>query len=231
MDDIQKSIFRNLKSGDYYHDALEWYSFNYVYPASQRIFIALILTLIMAMTSILFSTYKDGTFGTEEYFYFTSIKDETKQKLTLTELTHPISEQLAVAEFMLKKYVSKYEVYDTANITQQIDYIRRNSSKSVLKSFFKDIQNFENDAQISQNKDFIKIMPQNINIRFLLDQNQNAEEAEVTIKSMKMDYAKGEQVTIDKKVFLRFELTNIKDIIEYQKPLIFQVNEYRIIDK
>jgi type IV secretion system protein VirB8 len=48
MDEINKSVLNNLRSGQYYIDARDWYSKKYIYPIFERslIFVIAVIFLI-----------------------------------------------------------------------------------------------------------------------------------------------------------------------------------------
>ncbi|MBN8828399.1 MAG: hypothetical protein J0H68_06805 [Sphingobacteriia bacterium] len=228
MSDINRSIVNSIESREYFKDAYEWYNFKYIYPVTQKPLITLFLLMYAFLAMIAYSILTNVSSKDDTYIFVSRIKDTVNQNSRLISLDHPISSQLAVADYLIKFYIKKYESYDYDQLDNQIYYIRNSSTRSVVNNFYKNIQiaNYNSPINLYQKHTILKV--DKINIQFLVNQFNNAEEAIVDFDVLTIKKGLEQINKVHKQILISFMLTDIEEVLNNQKPLIFQVREYKL---
>jgi len=139
MDDISKSIIRNVENGQYFKDALEWYSRRYLSPFVQRnMFFVLFLIFGLFFGILLLNAF--NLFPLEkEYFYKLQAPKNGKLSYYMTEeflKTRGVKSFEHLASKLAGNYVKTYEKYDYEEIKSQFNVIYNSSTKEVFDQFY-----------------------------------------------------------------------------------------------
>lgn len=228
MDEIQNSIHESLKNGTYFKDAMEWYEFQYIYPATQRVFWLIFLLSTLAIFSLVYNIVTTVSLKNYNYHYISQIQDDTTQQSRLLSLTHKTSSKLAIAEYLLKNFIKQYETYNLDTLDTQIKYLKDNASKSLYYRFLisRQISN-PNSLTVLYGKNFF-VDIKDIKISFNLNQFNDSNMATASFKKVFTNRVTGEVTEKEYKAQIRFLLSELEDTLVKGKPLIFRAKEYKL---
>jgi len=136
MEPILNSVQEYIKSGEYFKDARSWYNFKYIYPLSQRSFLLIVCTFLLALLigvmlniSNLFPIVNQVRYSLKASSYQSSASI-TKANLIKN---NPIA---SIADIMVKNYLIHREEYDYDNLKKQFVFVQNNSTRIVFRKFF-----------------------------------------------------------------------------------------------
>ena len=136
MDEVSKSIAKNVRSGRYFSDAREWYAIRYLTPITERTVLILVtmFALFAGCVALLASYHMFPLIKPYEVVlnvndtmdHYTSIKRLGKQGVTTRQV---------VAQYLLENYVMVRESYDYKEFEPQFKRMQEASSKKVSREF------------------------------------------------------------------------------------------------
>jgi type IV secretory pathway component VirB8 len=137
MDRVSKSIAKNIQTGDYFKDAMHWYTHKYLRPALQRSYLFVFTMFFLSIVILVIGSIDMLLPMTQEIGFVTRVKDSLG-KVTIVHSLEGKEDETAdrmLARYMLKSYVHKREEYSYSNIAAQNIYVSNTSSKPVAKQF------------------------------------------------------------------------------------------------
>lgn len=136
MDEISKSLMKQIKEGRYFSDAREWYSLRYLMPVPERSLLIFITSLsIVASIVAVWTSYSmfpvvrpyEVIIKAESSLdYYAVIKRLTEENLTTRQ---------SIAKYLLQDYVVTRESYDYKEFEPQFRRMKEASSKKVYREF------------------------------------------------------------------------------------------------
>ena len=131
------SLKEYVESGEYFSDALKWYESKYIYPFTQRSYVAIMAVIILTvLVGISLNTYE--MFPTEVQVKY-SIKANVSQNKTaqIIRADHVNDQALAsVIDIMIRNYIDKRESYVFSDLKSQFTYIKNNSTRIMFRRFY-----------------------------------------------------------------------------------------------
>lgn len=140
MDEISQSIAKNIKSGKYFEDALDWYHLQYVLPISDRSYYFLIfIVAVLAMSTV--AIVWNDSYPIKRVIPYYVMSDNTMDYFSVMkpikdyEVKTDHDANYGILRYLLMNYVKTYESYSFNNLEQQLKRIRHASSRSIYKRF------------------------------------------------------------------------------------------------
>lgn len=231
MENIDKSITEMVRSGKYYEDAYEWYADKYLKPSSQRSILALFVLFAVVINYFAFdilSNIDDKNFNPSAMVY---IDDTINKRLKLIEPNNIDQDSaLAIAEYFLKIYIKKYESYNYSDFQTNNDFIKKYSNRAVLSKYYKytQLSNIESPINIYQQNGHISV--ENVKVDFIKNDSGYASQAKIdALLSYYNANDNSKSYKASKKIYVEFFMTDIEEVLNKQKSLVFQIRDYRII--
>lgn len=136
MDEISKSLMKQIKDGRYFSDARDWYSLRYLMPVPERSL--LIFITILSLIAGLVATWTSYSMFPVVRSYEVMIRVDSSidtysiiKRLTEEGLTT----RQSVAKYLLQDYVKVREAYDYQEFEPQFLRMKEASSKKVYREF------------------------------------------------------------------------------------------------
>lgn len=139
MDEITRSIAKNIQSGQYYKDARDWYSFRYLAPITERslLFVIMLVSIFSGVIAVITSNSMFPT--TTEVPVVVKVDDSLEHYTAIHRLNEKSSDNVdpynAVAQYLVEHYVRIRESYDYTQFEPQYLRMRGASSKKVFREF------------------------------------------------------------------------------------------------
>ncbi len=139
MDEITRSIAKNIQNGQYYKDAREWYSFRYLAPVTERSLL-FVITLVAILSGIIAVVTSKSMFPTmTEVPVVVKVDDAIDHYTAIHRLSDRDATGVipynAVAQYLVEHYVRIRESYDYTQFEPQYLRMRGASSKKVFREF------------------------------------------------------------------------------------------------
>ncbi len=136
-------LYKNIKSGEYFKEALNWYNLKYVYPLVQRsyfIFITIICVFIIIFTFISLYNFLPLIRPVSISVGLENLADDFAEIKVMPEKNDP---NLEVKKFLLSEYVKARESYAFDDIEKNLGFIKNMSSETEYLKFanFMNIRN------------------------------------------------------------------------------------------
>lgn len=135
-----------IESGEYFNDAKKWYDFKYIYPFSQRSFVA-ILSIIMCALFIGVLININGLLPIviKVKYSINSVNSENKTAEIIRANQIQNKPLESIVDIMVKNYVQQRERYNYDLLKKQFTYIKNNSTRIVFRRFY-NFMNIDNPA-------------------------------------------------------------------------------------
>ena len=231
MENIDKSIIQMVKSGKYYQDAYDWYADKYLKPSSQRFILALFALSMLIINYISFITISNIDTENSNPRVIAYVDDAINKQLRLIEPDNIKQDSgLGIAEYFIETYVKKYESYSYKNFQSNIDFIKKYSNMAVLSKYYKytQLSNIDSPINLYQANGHINV--DDIKVSFIRDESGNSSQAQIdALLSYYNPNDQSKNYKANKKIYIDFFMTDIEEVLNKQKSLIFQIRDYRII--
>lgn len=140
MDEISKSLMRQIKDGRYFSDAREWYSLRYLMPVPERSLLIFITTLSLIAGMVATWTSYSMFPIIRPYEVIIKVDDSKDNFSVIRRLTEPgLTTRQSIAKYLLQDYVMTREAYDYKEFKQQFLRMKEASSKKVYREFERDM--------------------------------------------------------------------------------------------
>lgn len=201
-------IRESIENGDYFKDAMEWYSLSYISPITERAFFVLLSILSVFITYMFITIISSALPLKETVPVVIKEKDTAVYRTTIKSIKHKDEAKTtdeAVLRFLLINYIKEREEHNykrakIQDVNEKLDKIKNNSSVEVFEQF----------------KDFMSRSNPSSPIHFF---NKNVER-KITINSFK--FAKTKKITLFDKMkgFLAMQALPTKAYINYTSHTI-----------
>ncbi len=221
MRTVEKSkLLESVKNKDYFDQAKEWYYYRYLFCIIERSWLLLIvLLLLVCVFSLLLNIYLLFPITQDQNFvkYVSHTGDEFSLKKKLS-INHKENEHVAIARYLVQKYVELYESYQTVQQSFQESFIKSHSTRQIRKKFS---ERMVNEVSTYPRKVFnIEISKLAVEQSILnLELNGSATITFTTEQNKKI---------IEQTVEMGFILSNIQEGINMAMPFKFMVKGYEL---
>ncbi|AIL65649.1 Type IV secretion system protein virB8 [Rickettsiales bacterium Ac37b] len=225
MDEINKSLLNNLKSGQYYHDGRLWYMRKYIYPILERSLLTFLFAII-AVTFLLISYAIYTQLPLKKIVpILVKIQNLTEDISVIHSIEYPNeSTSISLAKYLASKYIIWRESYSYADIDTQINKIKNNSTKFVFKQFYNSLSLENANSPVLLYQQYIT---RSINIESVAVSNQ-AQSIIVKFSATIKDTNSGSE---EKSLWLAnisYDMSDIELIMKKNAPLNFLVTDYNV---
>ncbi len=219
MRNIEKSkLLESVENKGYFDQAREWYYYRYLFCIVERSWLLLIvLFLSVCVFSLLLNIYllfpikQDTNFV--KYVSHTGDEFSLKKKLSTN---HKENEHVAIARYLVRKYVELYESYQTVQQPFQESFIKYHSIRQIRRKFS---ERMVNEVSTYPRK-VLNIEVSKLAIeRSTLNLELNGS-ATITFTTEQ------NKRTIEQTVEIGFILSNIQEAINGATPFKFMVKSY-----
>ena len=134
----QEDIVGEVKSGQFFAEALDWYNQIYIYPVIQRTsLISITIICIFINVTAYYALYKFLPL-IKKFQVGVVNPDETEYYAEVIKLHDPVlTEKEVVFEYMAKFYVTSRETYSFNDLQRNLDVVKNMSSKQVYENYSK----------------------------------------------------------------------------------------------
>lgn len=136
MDEVSKSIAKNVRSGRYFADAREWYAVRYLTPVAERTGLILIAIFAMVAGSVAVLASYHMFPIVNPYELVLKTDDTIDHYTSIEKLTRKgVSTRQVVAQYLIENYVTVRESYNYKEFEPQFKRMQHASSKKVFREF------------------------------------------------------------------------------------------------
>lgn len=144
MKQQQGHLQEDVRSGQYFLNAMQWYKNKYIHPFSERS-VLLVLSLVVCLLFLALATNISKLFpAVLRVKYTINVDDASGKAARIVRANTVINNPLAsLTEILLRNYVLNREQYDYEKMKKQFIYMKNNSTRIVFRKFynFMDISN------------------------------------------------------------------------------------------
>jgi type IV secretory pathway component VirB8 len=227
MDDISRTIAQNVKTGQYFKDARNWYTNKYIGPITERSVLVVMMVAASVAASVIIYIFSASFPIRREVPFVIKVQDSLDYYSVIRALGgESIPPQKALAEYLVEDYVTNRESYSSNKLEKQALRVRAASSRQVYKKY---------DAEISINNPESPVliyqrMKRRIEIVSIALQGTENEytSAVVTFKATIDDPRVKEKTVTTHEALINFTLADIQRIIKEKVPLDFIVTNYSV---
>ncbi len=233
MDDLNRSIIREIQSGRYYINARKWYANKFIYVIAERSYLAIITSAFIIALCILGFFYMEINPLSQQSSYLISLPDITKQYAVVKAIGDAErSPQMNINKYMLGQYVIQRESYTFKKITAELagnnEFIKKTSSNEEYLKYknYISINNPYSPVLLYRTNNKVDIR---ITKTMLLKQEINATYNKATIyyDSILTSFITGKVTTTKMAVDINYQIEDINKAIDKRK-LNFLVLSYYI---
>lgn len=228
MDEVSRSIAKNIRNGRYFADARDWYARRYLVPISERSLLILLTIIAVIAGSVaaissyqmfpVVSPYELVTHVNDSLEHFSTIKRLEKKGLTTRQV---------VAQYLLENYVVTRESYNYKAFEPQFKRMRAASSKKVFREFK---QEMDLKNPLSRPLIYGKDVTRGVKVlSFAFDKvGRHTEAAAVVFETIvKSDMPKGEESVERWGAHIEYTLSDIDEAMKTKK-IEFIVTNYKV---
>ncbi len=222
MDKLLKSLQDYIKSGEYFVDSREWYNTTYLYPLVQRSVLLFFFGIMLTLSVIMIASVNSLLPLVQDVRY--TITAETLKNATITSANHVKNDEIsAIADIMIRNYVTHRESYDYDLLRPQFQFIQNNSTRIVFLQFV----NFMNiDNPISPVMRYQRNFRRTVNISSITYHKNNV--AEVIFTSLVNNISKEVLERVVWKAMINFEIDPINIHLPPKSKFNFAVTNYKL---
>ncbi len=229
MDDLNRSISKHIKTGQYFVDARLWYANKFVYVAVERAYLSIIVICFLIGLSILGLFYTRIDPAASKIPYLITLPDITNQYAKIDYIGDlSKSPQVNVTEYMLKKYVTKRESYNAKafddQLKSQVNFIQGTTAPTEYLNYqnYISINNPDSPRMRYQYSNSVDIRIKNITLTNL---DKKESQAVVYFDSILYNFMTNQTKTYNMVASISFRIDNINQVID-KKQLNFLVLSY-----
>ncbi|RYE05780.1 MAG: virB8 family protein [Rickettsiaceae bacterium] len=212
-----------IKSGKYFKDAREWYSFKYLHPLSQRSFLLLIcLIYLLLLLGAAYSLNNILPLINQVRYSLSTVSYQSSANIIKADSLGN-NALASIADVLVRDYIKVRESYNYDDLRKQFTYIQNSSTRIVFRKF-SSYMNMDNpDSPVTRYQKYIKKSVNILSVHYPSDRT-----AEITFNSIAKNNS-GDmfenmiwQATID------FEIDDINLNLLPNSRFNFVVTNYRL---
>ncbi len=229
MDDLNRSISEYVKTGQYYLDARKWYANRFVYIASERTYIVMLLILFGTALMILGFFFMQTNPAPPEITYVSRTPDIARYYSVIFSAGKANDKpQVQVTKYMLAKYVRVRESYVFSGIEDQLNFVKNTTAPQGYLNYanMMSINNPSSPMMLYQDENIKKVDIQDI---LLLDSKEKYQKAIVYFKASLKNIATNKIVSENMFAIISFKIDDIELLLNNgAKNLNFVVLDYSL---
>jgi type IV secretion system protein VirB8 len=233
MDDLNRSISQEIKSGKYFINAHQWYANKFVYVIAERSYMAIIACCYISALLILGFYYMKIDPLAQQSSYLISLPDITKQYASIRTIGNVNSSpQLNVAKYMLEQYVMQREHYNFTDMTSELagdrNFIKMSSSREIYLKYksYISINNPYSPVMLYQNTNRVNVKVTEVRL-LKLEHNATYSRAVIHYDSIARNLITNKTTTTKMAANINYQIDNAEKAID-KKRLNFLVLGYNI---
>jgi len=215
-----------IESGNYFKDAMKWYSDKYLLPINQKIwFFYSALILVVAITALIINVSKLLPIR-QELRYAISISNthETKAQIMDMNITDTgMTPYKFVANSLLKNYVTNRENYDYNLLDKQFSHIQNSSTRMVFKRFYNYMSINNPDSPVMRYQKYARRNVTITNVKFLSDTD-----AIVQFNSTSKDGGNNSFENLNWEAMISFQMGDVGMRLPTGSRFDFTVTDYKL---
>lgn len=228
MDDISRSVAKNVKSGQYFEDARQWYTYKYVGPVTERSTL-LVMLVVMGLALCVVSYTFYALYPIKEKI---PLIIKSHDAISSDPFIRPLGEDLmypqkSLAEYLIRDYIENRESYNFEKREKYLLRIKNASSKQVFKQYTTEISitNPQSPVLVYQNglRRYVEI----VSIHFPGGYDM-IDRAVVKFKATVEDKKTKQKTTTLYKATMRFSLSDLVYVSKTKSPFEFIVTNYSV---
>jgi type IV secretion system protein VirB8 len=223
MDKMLRSLKSYVDEGGYYADAKKWYLAKYVHPLCHRSVLCFIVAIILILVFSLYINIQSLLPLSKQLKYSISVVrgDVEKSAQVMKANQVPNKPLESIAYILLSDFVKTYEEYNYNDLAQKHAYIKRCSTRMVLKDYeaAMRVDNVNSPLLRYQKEAERRISIKSVNIK-------DDRHGEVIFESIGVDVANQVFEIMEWKAVVEFEVDNIDVYAPANTPFYFIVSDY-----
>ena len=228
MDDINRSVAHNVKNGQYFKDAREWYVQKYLCPITERTILVIMMSVLLFAAFVTITSIFSTLPIERQVPFIVKVSNSIDYYSVIKRIgINSEDPQRPLTEHLISNYVLGRESYDYSKLEAQKKRVKGSSSKQVYKRFIADLSINNPTSPILLYQQEIQRTVEILSVT-LQSSDKSFDSALVKFKATLNNGRTGQKDTSIYSALIAFTISDINEISQTKTPMQFIVTEYNV---